>query len=118
MAMAGAPGSFYAICQQTGLTLGINGDSIGLNVEPTRFQREVARLIRHSPLGADCTESFLEGLQEYLEDAQNLKACLMPIAGPSHQGSSYVGMCFFFYLQRCSFDRLVFAFVGSHCPRV
>ncbi|KAG0082666.1 Fanconi anemia group D2 protein, partial [Podila epicladia] len=89
MAMASAPGSFYAICQQAGLTLGINGDSIVLNVEPTRFQREVARLIRHSPLGADCTESFLEGLQEHLEDAQSLKTCLMPIAGSSHQGSSF-----------------------------
>ncbi|KAF9376855.1 Fanconi anemia group D2 protein, partial [Podila verticillata] len=89
MAMASSPGSFYAICQQAGMSLGINGDPIVLNVEPTRFQREVARLIRHSPLGADCIESFLEGLQEYLEDAQNLKACLLPIAGSSHQGSSF-----------------------------
>lgn len=94
MAMASAPGSFYAICQHAGMTLSINGDPIVLNVEPTRFQREVARLIRHSSLGADCTESFLEGLQEYLEDAQNLKACLMPIAGSNHQGSSYVLGCF------------------------
>ncbi|KAF9409653.1 Fanconi anemia group D2 protein, partial [Podila epigama] len=86
--MSSASGSFHAICQQSGLVFGMGGDLLLLKVEPTRFQREAARLIRHGLKGADCTELFLEGLQEYIEDAQNLQASLIPMSLSSQQGSS------------------------------
>ncbi|KAF9926229.1 Fanconi anemia group D2 protein [Linnemannia zychae] len=73
-------GSFSAICQQAGLELGHNGTPNVLNVEPSRFQRETTRLIqRGGALGANCAETFIEGLQEHLEDPDNLRICLIPI---------------------------------------
>ncbi|KAF9150212.1 Fanconi anemia group D2 protein [Linnemannia schmuckeri] len=85
--MNNGPGSFNAICQQAGLELGQNGAPNVLNVEPSRFQREASRLIqRGGASGASCVESFLEGLQEHLEDADNLRICLIPIIKTSDNG--------------------------------
>ncbi|KAG0275935.1 Fanconi anemia group D2 protein [Linnemannia exigua] len=85
--MNNGPGSFYAICQQAGLELGQDGGPNVLNVEPSRFQREATRLIqRGGASGASCVESFLEGLQEHLEDADNLRICLIPIIKSSEKG--------------------------------
>ncbi|KAG9064770.1 Fanconi anemia group D2 protein [Linnemannia hyalina] len=85
--MNNGPGSFNAICQQAGLELGQNGAPNVLNVEPSRFQREASRLIqRGGASGASCVESFLEGLQEHLEDADNLRKCLIPIIKSSDKG--------------------------------
>ncbi|KAF9341448.1 Fanconi anemia group D2 protein [Linnemannia elongata] len=85
--MNNGPGSFNAICQQAGLELGQNGAPNILNVEPSRFQREASRLIqRGGASGASCVESFLEGLQEHLEDADNLRICLIPIIKSSDTG--------------------------------
>ncbi|KAF8943507.1 Fanconi anemia group D2 protein [Haplosporangium gracile] len=85
--MNNGPRSFSAICQQAGLELGQNGAPNVLNVEPSRFQREASRLIqRGGASGASCVESFLEGLQEHLEDADNLRICLIPIIKTSDKG--------------------------------
>ncbi|KAK3837824.1 MAG: Fanconi anemia protein FANCD2 [Linnemannia elongata] len=85
--MNNGPGSFSAICLQAGLELGQNGTPNVLNVEPSRFQREASRMIqRGGASGASCVESFLEGLQEHLEDAENLRICLIPIIKSSDKG--------------------------------
>ncbi|KAG0320044.1 Fanconi anemia group D2 protein [Linnemannia gamsii] len=85
--MNNGAGSFNAICEQAGLELGHNGAPNVLNVEPSRFQREASRLIqRGGASGASCVESFLEGLQEHLEDADNLRICLIPIIKSSDKG--------------------------------
>ncbi|KAK3841792.1 MAG: Fanconi anemia protein FANCD2 [Linnemannia gamsii] len=85
--MNNGPGSFHAICQQAGLELGQDGGPNMLNVEPSRFQREATRLIqRGGASGASCIESFLEGLQEHLEDADNLRICLIPIIKSTEKG--------------------------------
>ncbi|KAF9911840.1 Fanconi anemia group D2 protein [Linnemannia zychae] len=70
-----------------GLELGQDGAPNVLQVEPSRFQREAARLIqRGGASGGGCVESFLEGLQEHLEDADNLRICLIPIIKFSEKG--------------------------------
>ncbi|KAF9132558.1 Fanconi anemia group D2 protein [Mortierella sp. 14UC] len=85
--MNNGPGSFHAICQQAGLELGQDGTPNVLNVEPSRFQREATRLIqRGGASGASCVESFLEGLQEHLEDVETLRICLLPIIKSSDKG--------------------------------
>ncbi|KAI8597408.1 Fanconi anaemia protein FANCD2 [Dissophora ornata] len=83
------PVVFYSICQQAGLTLGTNGAPIVLHVEPSRFQRDATRLIQRSPSVSDCADSFLSGLQEHLEDPQNLKSCLLPIPSSGDKSSSF-----------------------------
>ncbi|ORZ28109.1 Fanconi anaemia protein FANCD2 [Lobosporangium transversale] len=83
MTLTVGPTVFYAICQEAGLVLGMNGSPNMLNVEPPRFQRDTARLIQRNYSGSDCVESFLEGLQEHLEKPQNLRACLLPISSSS-----------------------------------
>ncbi|KAF9082104.1 Fanconi anemia group D2 protein [Mortierella sp. AD031] len=88
--MNNGPGSFYAICQQAGLDLGQDGAPNVLNVEPSRFQREAARMIqRGGASGTNCVESFLESLQEHLEDPDNLRICLLPMVKSSEKGQGF-----------------------------
>ncbi|KAF9359265.1 Fanconi anemia group D2 protein [Mortierella sp. AD094] len=88
MALSVGPLAFFSICQQSGLTLGTNGAQNVLHVEPSRFQRDTARLIQRSQSDSGYIESFLESLQEHLEDPLNLKSCLVPISVPGAKGSS------------------------------
>ncbi|KAF9927139.1 Fanconi anemia group D2 protein, partial [Mortierella alpina] len=83
------PASFHSICEQAGLALGSNGSPHVLHAELARFQRDAARLVQRAPPGADCIESFLEGLQEHLEEPENLRMCLLPLAGSAERGSSF-----------------------------
>ncbi|KAG0207657.1 Fanconi anemia group D2 protein [Mortierella sp. GBA30] len=83
------PASFYSICEQAGLTLGRNGGPIALHAEISRFQRDVARYIQRAPSESECVESFLEGLQEHVEDTESLRMCLLPLAGSTERGSSF-----------------------------
>ncbi|KAF9997114.1 Fanconi anemia group D2 protein [Entomortierella chlamydospora] len=88
MNLTTGPLAFFSICQQAGLTLGTNGAQNVLHVEPSRFQRDAARLIQRSQPDSGYIESFLESLQEHLEDPLNLKSCLVPISVPGAKGSS------------------------------
>ncbi|CAO3565350.1 unnamed protein product [Mortierella alpina] len=60
-----------------------------LHAQFARFQRDAARLIQRAPSEADCVESFLEGLLEHLEEPENLRICLLPLAGSAERGSSF-----------------------------
>ncbi|KAG0303191.1 Fanconi anemia group D2 protein [Dissophora globulifera] len=81
--------AFSSICQQSGLTLGANGTPNILQADPSRFQRDVGRLISRTPSHVDCIESFLEGLQEHIEDPNHLKSCLQPISPSYDKGLSF-----------------------------
>ncbi|KAG0019633.1 Fanconi anemia group D2 protein [Entomortierella chlamydospora] len=90
MNLTTGPLAFFSICQQAGLTLGTNGAQNVLHVEPSRFQRDAARLIQRSQPDSGYIESFLESLQEHLEDPLNLKSCLVPISVPGAKGESLI----------------------------
>ncbi|KAG0270710.1 Fanconi anemia group D2 protein [Actinomortierella ambigua] len=84
------PALFRSICERAGLILGIDGGPNGLNVEPARFRRDAERLLRAAdhadaarstgPRGPSvAVEAFLEGLQDHMDNAHQLRACLLPL---------------------------------------
>ncbi|KAF9963205.1 Fanconi anemia group D2 protein [Modicella reniformis] len=83
MALALGPAVFYSICQEAGLTLGTDGHPNVLHVEPIRFERDTFRLLQRASPGSEHTESFIIGLQEHMEDLQNLRTCLVPVSSSS-----------------------------------
>jgi hypothetical protein len=98
MTLTSGPSLFHVICEQAGLALGSNGAPNALHTESSRFQRELSRLIQWGTSGSDCVDLFLEGLQDHLEDTENLRICLMPILNSRDMSSKYVhkkslGLC-------------------------